>query len=209
MTQPLIEDFLLAQQARGLSTATLRALRSDLLNFVSWWEGCHNRPCPLEQLVARDIRQWQRDRQQVDGVSPKTMNRNLVSLRSFYQWVVDQKLLPENPAIAIEEIPQDKVAPRSLSNEVVDALLRAPGMITDSRLRLRDQALLALLAYTGLRSQEACDLQLRDVDLSGGTVTVRRGKESTPSPPPFRSPHRFKSICEPGALPEWSARDRC
>jgi integrase len=36
--------------------------------------------------------------------------------------------------------------------------------------------LLGLLIYVGLRVQEACDLQLRDLDLEGGTVTVRSGK---------------------------------
>jgi len=41
---------------------------------------------------------------------------------------------------------------------------------------MRNEALLALLIYTGLRVQEACDLQLRDLDLAGGTVTVRSGK---------------------------------
>ncbi len=42
--------------------------------------------------------------------------------------------------------------------------------------RVRDEALLALLIYAGLRAQEVCDVQLRDVDLAGGTVTVRGGK---------------------------------
>jgi len=43
-------------------------------------------------------------------------------------------------------------------------------------LRARDEALLALLVYAGLRVQEVCDLQLRDLDLGSGTVTVRSGK---------------------------------
>ncbi|TMC99989.1 MAG: hypothetical protein E6J11_06280 [Chloroflexi bacterium] len=43
-------------------------------------------------------------------------------------------------------------------------------------LRARDEALLALLIYAGLRVQEACDLQLRDLDVGSGTVTVRSGK---------------------------------
>lgn len=43
-------------------------------------------------------------------------------------------------------------------------------------LRARNEALLALLIYAGLRAQEACDLQVRDLDLGGGTITVRSGK---------------------------------
>src|SRR5437870_11434143 len=43
-------------------------------------------------------------------------------------------------------------------------------------LRARDAALLALLIYAGLRVQEVCDMQLRDLDLGSGTVTIRSGK---------------------------------
>lgn len=41
---------------------------------------------------------------------------------------------------------------------------------------MRDEALLALLIYTGLRVQEVCDIQLRDIDVAGGTIIVRSGK---------------------------------
>src|SRR5215472_10797090 len=41
-------------------------------------------------------------------------------------------------------------------------------------LRARDEALLALLIYAGLRVQEVCDMQLRDLDLEGGMLTVRQ-----------------------------------
>ena len=109
--------------------------------------------------MTRDVRQWQQYRQQVDGVSPKTINRNLVSLRRFCQWAVDQKLLPDNPATGVQELHQEKLLPRFLPEKAVDTLLRAPRTIKDSRLRLRDQALLARLVYAGLRSQEVRDLQ--------------------------------------------------
>jgi integrase/recombinase XerC len=171
-----IDDFLAAQKARGLASATMRALRSDLSNFVSWWEQIRQRPFSLQQLVSRDIRRWQTHRQQNDGVAPKTLNRNLFSLRRFCQWAVTQGLLPDNPAAAVTEIPENDLVPRFLTDTAVDALARAPRQIPDRRLRLRDQALLALLLYAGLRSQEACDVQLRDVDLAGGNLTVRQGK---------------------------------
>lgn len=43
-------------------------------------------------------------------------------------------------------------------------------------LRLRDEAMLGLLVSAGLRVQEVCEVQLRDLDMAGGTVTIRRGK---------------------------------
>jgi site-specific recombinase XerD len=82
----------------------------------------------------------------------------------------------ENPASDLEDVPTDPLAPRSLPTEAVDALLRVARAEQHPLLRVRNEALLALLIYAGLRVQEACDLQLRDLDLGGGTVTVRSGK---------------------------------
>lgn len=176
MSNPHFDAFLATQRERDFSSATIKALQSDLKQFSTWWEQRHKRPFAIDQLVARDVRQWQRHRQQIDGVSPSTINRNLVSLRRFCQWAVEGQLLPDNPASDIDEISQDKLAPRFLPDEAIDVLLRAPRVEKNDRLRYRDQALLALLVYAGIRSQEACDLQLRDVDIDGGMLTIRRGK---------------------------------
>ena len=51
-----IQDFLTSQQEADLATASVRALRSDLLNFAAWWEAQHKRSFTLSQLVSRDVR---------------------------------------------------------------------------------------------------------------------------------------------------------
>jgi len=127
-------------------------------------------------VVDRDLRDWKQKRQQVDGVAPATINRGLSTLRRFCTWAVEQKLLSENPMTGIEDIASTPRSPRSITDQAVDALLRAARSESDLRLRLRDEALLTLLIYAGLRVQEACDVQLRDVDLAGGSVIVRSGK---------------------------------
>ena len=174
---PNTEAFLEVQESSGASPASLRAIRSDLQNFYLWWEQTYQRPFALKQLMARDLRRWQQHRQQVQGVSPKTINRNLSSLRGLCQWAIREDLLTNDPTAGIQALPEEQLSPRSLPDEAVDALLRTPQTLQDIRLRLRDQALLALLVYAGLRAQEVCDLQLRDVDLPGGTLTVRKGKQ--------------------------------
>jgi site-specific recombinase XerD len=130
----------------------------------------------LTYVVDRDLRAWKQQRQQIDGAAPATINRGLSTLRQFCTWAIEQQLIATNPAIGIEDVPSTPLAPRSLPDQAVDALLRAARNEDDLRLRLRDEACLALLIYTGLRVQEVCDVQVRDVDLAGGTVTVRSGK---------------------------------
>jgi site-specific recombinase XerD len=147
-----------------------------LSGFQAWWQRAYQRPFAVQQLAARDLRRWQRERQQVDGVRPSTINRALSSLRSFCQWAVAQGLRTDNPVIMIADIPTPDLAPQGLDDEAIDVLLRVAGSGPHLIQCRRDQAALALLVYAGLRIQEVCQVELRDLDLEGGTVTVRRGK---------------------------------
>jgi site-specific recombinase XerD len=113
-----------------------------LSTFCTWWEQSRQRPFSAQQLMARDLHQWKQHRQQVEGLAPKTINRNLSSLRSFGQWATAQGLLAKNPTATLQDVPEESLGPRSLPDE----------------------------------AQEACDLQLGDLDLAGGTLTVRYGK---------------------------------
>ncbi len=81
-----------------------------------------------------------------------------------------------NPTTEVKDVPTEPLAPRSLPAEAIDALLRAARTEQNAILRARNEAMLALLIYAGLRVQEACDLQLRDLDLGSGTIAVRSGK---------------------------------
>lgn len=208
MTLQQIQDFLTSQQEADLAPASVRALRSDLLNFAAWWEERHHRPFILSQLVPRDLSHWQQYRQQEAGVSPKTINRNLVSLRRFCQWGITVGILSDNPVTSIEPLPAEKLGPRFLPDVAVDALLRAPSQIKNRQLRRRDEVLMALLVYGGLRSQEACDLQVRDVDLEGSTLTVRWGKGKKARRVPLHSEAQrvlrqyLQEIRCPAGLPE-------
>ena len=172
----IIDDYLHHLQAQGKSVATLRATRSDLLGFQRWWEEATHRSFHVMHLVPRDIRRWQRERQQIDGAKPSTINRALSSLRGFCRWAMENGHHMNNPAKDIGEVPTPDLAPQGISDAAIDALLRATAGEPDPVQQQRDQAALALLVYAGLRIQETCHLQLRDLDLEGGTIAIRRGK---------------------------------
>jgi site-specific recombinase XerD len=176
MFDHILEQYLTQLSTAGKSLATARAVRSDLTQFCTWWEQTHLRSFDLTQVVERDLRAWKVFRQQDEGAAPATINRGLSTLRRLCAWVVEQRLLTENPAREVPDVASTPVSPRSLPDQAVDALLRATRAEPDLRLRLRDEALLALLVYAGVRIQEACDVQLRDLDLASGTLVVRSGK---------------------------------
>ncbi|MEI6775926.1 MAG: tyrosine-type recombinase/integrase [Chloroflexales bacterium] len=156
--------------------ASQRAARADLATFARWWEQERGRAFDPTQLLAKDISAWVRHRQDTEERKPATINRGLSTLRRFGEWLVAEHLLRENSAKGVRDLPLEEHGPRSLPDDAVDAVLRAVQVEEEPHIRLRDGALLALLAYAGLRSQEACDVQLRDLDLDAGNVIVRRGK---------------------------------
>lgn len=176
MFDHLLERYLASLMTAGKAPATSRAIRSDLAQFCAWWEQVHQRPFDLTQVVERDLRAWKAFRQQEEGAAPATINRGLSTVRRVFSWAIEQRLVRENPVREVPDIPAMPVSPRSLPDQAVDALLRVTRAEPDPRLRLRDEALLALLVYVGVRIQEACDIQLRGLDLASGTLVVRRGK---------------------------------
>lgn len=153
------------------------------------------------------MRAWRHARQRDDGAAPATINRGLSALRSYGGWAVANGLLTEDPTTEIGDVPLPPLAPRSLPPAGVDALLRATRTQKNPLQRLHDEALLALLIYAGLRAQEVCDVQLRDVDLAGGTVIVRSGKAGKARRVPLHSDaqhllHRYLSgVRCPSGLP--------
>jgi site-specific recombinase XerD len=169
---PSIEQYLTVLHTRRRAPATLKVVRQDLTHFVRWWEQTRRRAL----LRHEDLRDWQVVRQRDDGAAPATINRGLASLRGYCQWATMGHLLTENPAVGLQDVPADPLAPCSLPAQAIDTLLRIARAEQHILLRTRNEALLALLIYVGLRVQEVCDLQLRDLDLGGGTVTVRSGK---------------------------------
>jgi site-specific recombinase XerD len=171
----IIAQYLEYLTAQGRSPATIRAVRADLRQFAAWWEITQHQPWMVERTSDRDLRRWQRHRQVEDGVAPATINRALSTLRRFCSWAVEHGHLIDNPTVGLQDIATEPIGPQALPAVAVDALLRAARQQDEPR-RSRDEALLALLVYTGVRAQEACDVQLRDLDLRAGTLTVRSGK---------------------------------
>ena len=92
------------------------------------------------------------------------MSQNLYGCDKIAEKVDHQRERKEYASFD-KDVPTESLSPRSLPAEAVDALLRAARSEQNAILRARDEALLALLIYAGLRVQEVCDIQPRDLDL--------------------------------------------
>ena len=118
------------------------------------------------------------------GVSKRSCKRRLSSLKHFYQYLYEQKYIDDNYFIYITSPKTDKRFPQTLYKEQIDKIFEANRQRTDF-LATRDQAILEMLYYTGVRASELINLELTSVDLKRRIVRVVKGKGNKERLVPF------------------------
>src|SRR6185503_4052754 len=133
--------------ARGASAHTLRAYRGDLESFATFCAGLHvDAP---EHVTPRMLRAWLAELD-AGGLARASMQRRLSGVRSFFQHLLEKGLVDAHPAAGLKQRRTARNLPKSLAEEEIEALLRAPDAKT-ARGR-RDRALLEVMYSAGTRA---------------------------------------------------------
>jgi site-specific recombinase XerC len=125
-------------------------------------------------------------RERPDHKTKKATSANALrtSLRTFFRYCHDGGYTRSNPARLIRRALCGSPPPRALSDEEAGRLLLAlskgagPGAT-------RDHALFSLMLGSGIRLGSALALELDDVDLDRGELTLRRTKGDVPTSVPL------------------------
>lgn len=105
-----------------------------------------------------------------DNKSKPTINRKVSALRMYYEYLIGQGVISENPFNRIKAIKTDKRQIDYLTMDEAAALMDLPG---DDAKGLRDKALLEFMYGTGARVTEVVRLRFEDVNLRMNFVTLR------------------------------------
>jgi site-specific recombinase XerD len=160
----------------ALSEATRRAYRSDLDEFHRW---LRDRGMELERVDTRALTDYvtelgaARPGRVPRRLAPATVARKVAAVRSFLRFARGPDHVPD-ALLAPRRARRLPDAPRQRD---VEAELEA--LCGDGALSLRNRALVELVYSAGLRSREAVDLDLADVDFEREQLHVRGkgGKE--------------------------------
>ncbi len=109
----------------------------------------------------------QRHRQ---GRKSRTIQRELSSIRSFFQHLIQNEVIAKNPAREVSAPKSDKPLPKPCDAESIDRLLS----VNDSSdgLLVRDVAMFELIYSSGLRLAELINIDLDDIDLAEQQLVV-------------------------------------
>lgn len=106
--------------------------------------------------------------------SPRTLGADTASLRCFFGYLYDERVLLSDLSVVITSVPERRSLPRPLTHEVINKwfslwdLGSLEGPI--------DRALFELIYGSGLRTGEAMSLSLTDLDLTESQVLVQKTK---------------------------------
>ena len=154
------------------SDNTLSSYARDIGQYLHWLDSEGISP---ENATQADVDRYTKYLLSL-GKSMATVTRSLASLKSFYSYLLEQHLVPSNPAKVVTLDRVERKLPQILTSKEVELFLEQPDP-RDAK-GYRDKAMLELLYATGIRVTELISLNLEHLNLSAGFLRcVDRKKE--------------------------------
>ena len=148
---------------RGLANNTISSYRDDLNSYLGFI--AENHIDTLSKTTKNNITDFMLF-QKNKGISANSIARRLAAIKSFYRFLVRERILNIDPTSLIETPKLWKRIPEALSVSEVEVLLNQPD--TRDTQGVRDRAILETLYACGLRVSEAVYLRLDNVNLEIG-----------------------------------------
>ena len=162
-----------ALHERGMRPKSFRSIMATVNALCVWADTVE-----ITQLDCGTVRAFLYWGKEERAWEARTFRNNWQYLRSFFSWCVKQQLIKINPIDGIEKPKLPQRLPRCLCREDIQSVVNGVRWFA-WRYRfeaIRNEKMLYLLVYTGLRLQEMLDLEVPDVNLVSREILVRQGK---------------------------------
>ncbi|MEL6412622.1 MAG: tyrosine-type recombinase/integrase [Bacteroidota bacterium] len=177
----------LASEKR-LSPHTVKAYNTDLKQFADYL--CDRYPdTAITQATHQALRAWIVKLAQ-EGMSSRSINRKIASLKAFYRFLHTQAHIAHNPTCKLSILKHKQPLPVFVKEQELTQLLEQHDF-PDTFEGWRDKVVLELLYGTGIRLAEL--LQLHDADIQSYDCTIKvLGKRNKQRVIPF--PKRLNPV---------------
>ena len=146
---------------RAMSQNTVASYCSDVKRFMDSYQG------RIENADSEDIEQYIGSRK---DLTARSQARVISSLRSFYDWLVQEGVITDNPCDNVDAPKIGRNIPDVLSEEEVSRLMDV--VDTSTWFGLRDRAILEVMYGCGLRVSEAVNLKISGLFLDEGFIRI-------------------------------------
>ena len=143
---------------RHLSPHTISSYKRDLTAFFTFLKEKHDSG---EEVRDHDIRGFVAQERRRD-LSARSIQRALSSIRSFFNYLLDEEVVETNPAANISSPKSTQLLPKALDTDLVKRLL---DFKPQGDIEIRDKAMVELLYSSGLRLSELCSLNMDSISV--------------------------------------------
>jgi len=154
---------------KNLSKNTIASYQNDIEDYVRFVEEVLKRK-RFEQVQKSDIDKYLLHLKRME-LSPKSVTRKLSSLKSFHHYLVEEKIIDDNPFSLISKPKTPKTLPTVLNVEEVNRLIETVRK-DQSVSGIRNQAMVELAYGSGLRVSELIEIRISDVHLNMNLINV-------------------------------------
>ena len=153
--------------ARKYSPRTVKSYQEDIDKFC---EFIYHEGVMIDDVDVICIRNFLTEELN-QGISKRSCKRRLSSLKHFYKYMVNVGYIKDNPFVFISAPKVETKYPHALYKDQIAELFKRNAERTDE-LALRDQAILYLLYYSGIRADELVKLDVQSIALKDRVVRV-------------------------------------
>lgn len=155
-----MEKYIRFIKSKKLSKNTIEAYSNDLEKFFAFLNDREEQFNEVDEfLIMSYVQQLIKE-----GIANSSINRNLVTLRNFYKFLLQNHLIIESPMINYELPRIKRNLPEILTIEEIEMLLNLPDIGTYKG--ARDRAMLELMYATGIKVTELLNLRIFDINLN-------------------------------------------
>ncbi|MDI3525836.1 MAG: integrase/recombinase XerC [Tenuifilum sp.] len=155
---------------KGYSSNTIRAYGDDIKSFFEFSGIDFNDNDAVAHIGHRAIRAWVSDLIS-QGISTRSVNRKLSSLRTFFKYLQRQGVLSTNPMNRIVSPKTSKRLPEFVP-EADMSKVDNPDLFSDDFEGLRNRLIISMFYYTGMRLSELVGLSTQSVDINSMSIKV-------------------------------------
>lgn len=161
-------DHLLYQ--KRYSRHTLLSYENDLSGFHTYLE-IEFPGLAADGIKTTFIRSWLADLKE-KGISSKTINRKISSLRSFFKYLLKKEAVKSNPVTAVISPKMPKRLPQFVEESGMERLFSGETVFPEGLKGLTEMLILKVLYHTGMRKSELIGIKEGHVDMVNSTIKV-------------------------------------
>ena len=144
---------------RNYSNNTISSYLSDLKSFDNFLE---KNEINFKKLNNKHTKLFFRDLSK-KKFSPRTIKRKFSSLSSYFNFLLDRRIIKNNPLNGVFTPKIPKILPEILTIEEINNIFLAAESSKNEILSVRDRCILEMLYSSGLRVSEVCELKINNI----------------------------------------------